>query len=314
MSVSGWESLSIVRQKTLKSAIGCSGVGLHSGNKVSMLLHPAEPGTGIVFRRVDLGGASVAAKYENVGATMMCTTLGNGNGVRVATVEHLMSALAGLGIDNLIVEIDGPEVPIMDGSAAPFVFLVECAGVVEQDAPRRAVQVLKRIEVSDGERSVSLTPANGFSVSFEIEYDHPLIGRQECFFEFSDGAFKRELCRARTYGFLRDIDSLRERGFALGGSLENAVVLDDDGVVNEEGLRYSDEPVRHKALDSIGDLYLAGAPVLGHMHCVRSGHTMNHRLLRALFAADDAWRIITLDDARFPAAPGWSAPPAAVSA
>jgi UDP-3-O-[3-hydroxymyristoyl] N-acetylglucosamine deacetylase len=267
-----------------------------------------------MFRRSDLNGATVTASHKNVGATVMCTTIGNGNGVRVATVEHLMSAFAGLGIDNVLVEIDGPEVPIMDGSAAPFVFLIECAGIVEQTAPRRAIQVLKPIEVSDGERSASLSPSRGFSVSCEITYSHPLIGRQECFFEFSEGAYKREICRARTYGFLRDVDSLRERGFALGGSLENAVVLDDDAVVNEEGLRYADEPVRHKALDCIGDLYLAGGQILGHLDAVRTGHTMNHKLLRTLFETEDAWRSIALDDAALAPMPGWGAPPVAVSA
>ncbi len=299
--------MSIVWQKTLKSVIGCTGVGLHSGQKVSLTLHPGEPGSGIVFRRTDLGGATVAATYKNVNATMMCTSIANGSGASVTTIEHLMSALAGLGIDNVVVDLDGSEVPVMDGSAAPFVFLIECAGVVEQNLPRRAIQVLKTVEVSDGERSATLSPSDGFSMSFEITYDHPAIGRQECYFELADGAFKRDLCRARTYGFLSDVASLRERGYALGGSLDNAVVLDDAGIVNEEGLRYKDELVRHKALDGIGDLYLAGAPILGHMHAVASGHTMNHRLLKALFADDDAWRNVVLDEEMLAGPTSWRA-------
>ena len=288
--------MGVVWQKTLKSAISCAGVGLHRGTRVDMTLLPAEPDTGIVFRRTDLGGAEIRATHENVNGTLMCTSIGNGDGVKVATVEHLMAALSGLDIDNLIVELDGDEVPIMDGSAAPFVFLVECAGIAEQHVPRRAIRILKTIEVADDGRSVSLSPADGFSIAFEIDFDHPLIGGQSCYFDLSDGVFKRELSRARTFGFLAEIDRLHENGLALGGSLENAVVLSDDAVVNEGGLRYADEFVRHKALDCIGDLYLAGAPLIGHVHGVRSGHKMNHRLLEALFADDDAWCSVVLDD------------------
>ena len=306
--------MGVIRQKTLKSAIDCTGVGLHSGKKVTMTLHPAEAGSGVVFRRTDLGGATVAATYGNVCSTTMCTSVKNGDGAGVATVEHLMSALAGLGIDNALVEFDGPEVPIMDGSAAPFVFLIECAGIVEQPAPRKAIQVLRTVEVSDGERFASLSPSDRFSVSFEIVYEHPLIGRQTCNFELTDGVFKRDVCRARTFGFLRDIAALRERGFALGGSLQNAVVLSDDKVVNEEGLRYEDEFVRHKALDCIGDLYLAGGPILGHMHGVSSGHSMNYRLLKELFADPQAWRSVTLDTATLAAASRWRSAAVAASA
>ncbi len=296
MGASGAIHSRVVRQKTLGSVVECTGTGLHGGRAVTMALHPAEPGSGVVFRRADLGGATVSATYANVCATEMCTSLGNGNGLRVATVEHLMSALAGLAIDNVVVELDGPEVPIMDGSAAPFVFLIECAGIVEQPAPRRAFQVLKTVEVADGERSASLSPLDGFSVSFEIASDHPAIGRQKCHFELVDGVFKRDVSRARTYGFLRDATGLRERGFIRGASLQNAIVLSDDKVVNSDGLRFDDEFVRHKTLDCIGDLYLAGGPLLGHMHGVSSGHTMNHRLLKALFSDPEAWRSVTLDD------------------
>ncbi|MFQ5783301.1 MAG: UDP-3-O-acyl-N-acetylglucosamine deacetylase [Alphaproteobacteria bacterium] len=295
----------MVYQRTLKSAISCAGVGLHSGNRIRMTLHPAAAGSGIVFRRTDLGGATLAATYENVSATMMRTNLGDDNGLSVATVEHLMSALVGLGIDNLVIDVDGPEVPIMDGSAAPFVFLIECAGIVEQDQPRRAIQVLKPVVVWDGKRSISLSPSDRFSISFEIDYPHPLIGRQSCFFVLEDGAFERELSRARTYGFLRDIGALRARGLALGGSLENAIVLDDHQVLNGEGLRYHNELVRHKVLDCIGDLYLAGAPLLGHLHGIGSGHSMNHRLLTALFDDDEAWRSVYLDGATLGALVRW---------
>ena len=274
-----------------------------------MTLHPADPDTGIVFRRADLGGTTVAAHHDNVSATMLCTTLSDGNGTSVATVEHLMSAFAGLGVDNVEVELDGPEVPIMDGSAAPFVFLVECAGLAEQAAPRKAIQVLKTVEVSDGDRSASLTPSDRFSVSVTISYDHPVIGEQTCYFEIDGDVFKREVCRARTYGFMRDVEMLRERGFALGGSLDNAIVLSDDKVINDEGLRYADEFVRHKALDCIGDLYLAGGPVIGHLDAFASGHSLNHRLLTALFDDDDAWRYVTLDGAA-----SWPAAKVAISA
>jgi len=297
--------VTVIRQRTLKGAIRCSGVGLHSGRRVNMTLHPAPAETGILFRRSDLGGATVAARIENVCDGFMCTGIGDGNGASVGTVEHLMAALAGVGVDNLIVDLDGPEVPIMDGSAAPFVFLIECVGTVEQDAPRRAIQVLKPIEIADDERSITLSPSDRFSVSFEIAYDHPLIGRQRCFVDLADGTFKRELSRARTYGFLRDVVRLRERGLALGGSLENAVVLDDEKVLNEGGLRYGDELVRHKALDCIGDLYLAGGPIIGHVHGVGSGHRMNHALLAALFADRTAWRRVTLSDAMPMVQPVW---------
>ena len=303
-----------LQQHTLKTSIGCTGIGLHSGERVTMTLHPAAADTGIVFRRTDMGGASVAARHDNVSATFMCTTISNGAGAAVATIEHLMSALAGVRVDNAVVEVDGPEVPIMDGSAAPFVFLIECAGVEEQAAPRRAVQVLKTVEVFDGARSASISPSDGFSVSFEISYAHPLIGRQICYFDHMNGSFKRELCRARTYGFVSDVAMLRERGLALGGSLDNAVVFDDDGIVNEEGLRYDDELVRHKTLDAIGDLYLVGGPILGHMHGVGSGHAMNHRLLQEMFADPTAWRRVELEPAMAAASQGWESEAVAASA
>jgi UDP-3-O-[3-hydroxymyristoyl] N-acetylglucosamine deacetylase len=283
--------LSIVGQKTLKNRIGCTGIGLHSGEKVRMTLLPAAPDSGVVFRRVDLagGGGTVAANIANVSQSALCTTLRGPDGVQVGTVEHLMAALAGCAVDNVVVEIDGPEVPIMDGSAAPFVFLVECAGVVEQAAQRQAIRILERVEVREGEKWAALVPADTFAVSFEIDYASPAVSRQDCFFTLTNGTFKDEISRARTFGFMHEVEELRALGLARGGSLDNAVVVNGDSVLNEGGLRFDDEFVRHKVLDSVGDLYLLGAPLIGHFHGVRSGHALNHRLLRALLDDESAW-------------------------
>lgn len=280
-----------VRQRTFKNAIHCSGITLHHGANVSMTLHPAPAGTGVRFRRSDIRGGDnvIPASWRNVAGTTMCTTLANADGASVATVEHLLAALSGCGIDNLLVELDGPEVPIMDGSAWPFVFLAECAGTVEQEAPRRAVRILKPVQVGDGERSARLEPGDGFSLSFEIAYEDAEIAPQTRVVRLANGSFKSEVSRARTFGFLREVDSLRAAGLARGASLDNAIVVGSRGVMNEGGLRYEDEFVRHKILDSIGDLYLAGGPILGHFHGSRSGHKLNHRLLRALFADPTAW-------------------------
>jgi UDP-3-O-[3-hydroxymyristoyl] N-acetylglucosamine deacetylase len=288
-----------VRQKTLKSAIRCTGTALHSGSKVSMTLRPADPGTGIVFKRVDIvgGGAAIPADWRHVADSRLCTAVENGNGISVATVEHLMAAFAGCEIDNALVEINGDEIPVMDGSAEPFVFLIECAGVVEQDAVRRGIRVLKPVTVREGSRSASLSPGEGFSVSFQIKFDSPAVARQKCFFRLVNGVFKSEICRARTFGFLHEVDELRAAGLAQGGSLDNAVVVSGSEILNEGGLRYEDEFVRHKVLDAIGDLYLAGAPLVGHFHGVESGHTLNCRLLKALFADDEAWSFTELDPA-----------------
>ena len=283
----------IRRQKTLKASIGCTGIGLHSGAKVTMVLHPAEPDSGIRFRRTDLAGKGtiIPALWSSVGDTRMNTSLAGEGGIGVGTVEHLMSALAGMGIDNCLIDIGGPEVPVMDGSAAPFLFLIECAGVVEQAAARRALRVLKRVVVKDGERMASLTPSSGFSLHFEIDFTSQAIARQEMFVTMGRGAFKSEIARARTFGFEQEVAMLRAAGLARGGSLENAVVIDSTGtrVLNDDGLRYPDEFVRHKVLDAVGDLTLAGAPILGHFHGVRSGHALTNQLLRALFADDQAW-------------------------
>ena len=288
----------VICQRTLKTSIGCTGVGLHSGAKVTMVLHPAEADFGIQFKRTDIAGrgAIVPALWSNVGDTRMNTCLVNDSGVQVGTVEHLMSALAGSGIDNCLIEINGAEVPVMDGSAAPFLFLIECAGTVEQAAPRRAIRVLKRVTVTDGEKMASLTPGNGFSLHFEIDFASAAISRQEFFVNLSRGSFKSEISRARTFGFEQEVAMLRAHGLARGGSLDNAVVIDSTGtkVLNDDGLRYGDEFVRHKILDAVGDLSLAGAPIVGAFHGVRSGHALNNQLLRALFADQTAWAYTTI--------------------
>lgn len=297
--------MEIVKQRTLKNRISCTGVGLHSGARVRMALLPADCDTGIVFRRSDLagGGALVPAHIRYVSESALCTALANEDGITVSTVEHLMAALAGCDIDNAVIELDSPEVPIMDGSAAPFVFLIECAGTVEQEAPRRAIEVCKPVEVRDGERMASLAPADAFIIGFEIDFESPAVACQRCEFVLGNGTFKSELSRARTFGFIHEVEELRALGLARGGSLENAVVISGDRVLNEGGLRYEDEFVRHKALDSMGDLYLAGAPFLGRFFGVRSGHALNHALVRALLEDRGAWRYTTLPAERETSAP-----------
>ena len=280
-------------QQTLKSAIHCTGIGVHSNRKVRMELRPAPPGSGIVFCRSDqpVGSArTIRAAYENIVDARLCTTIGNGT-VSVRTVEHLMAAFAGCGIDNAVVELDGEEVPAMDGSAGPFVFLIECAGVVEQCAPRRSIEVLKPISLGDGDRWISVTPAETFSLRCEIDFDHPELGYQSVAFDPTSTSFRTELARARTFCRERDVEGILAAGLGRGGSLENTVVIGEDGPLNEDGLRYPDECARHKALDLIGDLYLAGAPILGHVRCRRSGHGLNHALLGALLGDAEAWRL-----------------------
>jgi UDP-3-O-[3-hydroxymyristoyl] N-acetylglucosamine deacetylase len=297
----------IVQQRTIKNPINCRGVGLHSGVKTSMTLRPAAPDSGIVFRRTDVigSGAEIAADWRNVVESSLCTTLSNGEGLTIGTVEHLMAALAGAEIDNAVVELDGPEVPIMDGSAAPFVFLIECAGVLEQDAPRKAIRVLKTITVGDDEKSACLMPDHGFSMSFEIDFASRAVSQQDLSIVFDSETFKSEISRARTFGFLHEVDRMRAAGLARGGSLDNAVVVSGDTILNEGGLRYSDEFVRHKLLDSLGDLYLAGAPMIGHFRGLRSGHQLNRRLLGALFATPDAWCMTTQSRGEPLNAVGW---------
>ncbi len=283
------ESAGTVNQRTLKTSINCSGVALHSGSKVSMTLFPADADTGIVFKRTDIAGhgAEIPARWDHVVDTRMCTTLGNKDGVTIGTVEHLMAALSGCGIDNARIELNGPEVPIMDGSAQPFVFLVDCAGVVEQDAPRRVIRILKPVSLDDG--SARLTPGTHLSLDFEIDFDNDMVSKQSLSIGVVNGSFAKELARARTFGFLHEVEALRNAGLAKGGSLDNAIVVSGDSVLNEGGLRYDDEFVRHKVLDAIGDLYLSGAPIIGNFQGVCSGHAANNALLHALFADPDAW-------------------------
>jgi UDP-3-O-[3-hydroxymyristoyl] N-acetylglucosamine deacetylase len=280
-------------QRTLKTFIGCRGVGLHSGQKVTMRLLPAAPDTGIVFRRTD-AGAEILASWLNTVGSPRCTLLSNGEGINIGTVEHLMAALAGAEIDNAIVELDGPEVPIMDGSSAPFLFLIECAGFVEQDAARRAIKVLKPVSVCDESGTAALLPDHGFSMSFEISFTNPLINRQDMCVVFDATTFKEELSRARTFGLLDEVDRLQAAGYGRGGSLDNVVVVSGDHVLNVGGLRYADEFVRHKLLDAFGDLYLAGGPIIGRFRGVRSGHAHTRHLLAALFADSEAWRYTSL--------------------
>jgi len=281
-------------QRTIRAAMPCRGIGVHTGARVTMTLHPAPADTGILFRRSDRGDATVAAHWQNVQESPLCTTLTNHEGISVATVEHLMAALAGAEIDNLVIELDGPEVPVMDGSAEPFLFLIERAGIVEQEMPRRAVKILKPVRVSDQDRTASLTPDLGFAVGFEIDFANEFVRRQKISLVVDGDSFRAELARARTFGFLEDVERLRAAGLARGGSLDNAVVVSSGQVLNKDGLRFVDEFVRHKALDAVGDLYLAGGPIIGRFRGVRSGHALNRRLLEALFNDRDAWCHTTL--------------------
>ena len=287
----------MLRQRTLKTAIRATGIGLHTGRKVYMTLRPAAENTGIVFRRLDLEPpADVQADALNVGETTLGTTLVKGE-VRVATVEHLLAAMAGLGIDNAYVDLTAPEVPIMDGSAAPFVFLLQSAGVAEQNAPKRFIRIKESIRVEDGDKWAEFRPFAGFRVNFRIDFDHPVFKRhtQEASVDFSSTAFLKEVSRARTFGFVREIEALRARNLTLGGNMGNAIVLDEFRVLNEDGLRFEDEFVKHKILDAIGDLYLLGHPLLGEYTGYKSGHFLNNRLLRTLRATPTAWETVTFE-------------------
>src|SRR4051794_39418147 len=291
-----WGDMGIALQRTLGAATACRGIGLHCGKSVTMRMHPAPPDAGIVFRRID-AGAEIRAVWSSTCESTLSTVLSNGEGIRVGTIEHLMAALAGCGIDNAVVELDGPEVPIMDGSAAPFVYMIERAGIVPQDAARRAIKILKPVAVSENGASAALLPEHGFSMSFEIDYDNPLIRRQDITLSFEPGTFETELAPARTFGLIDDLPRLQAAGFALGGSLDNAVVVSGSRVLNDGGLRYTDEFVRHKLLDALGDLYLAGAPIIGHFQGVRSGHALTRRLLATLFADAHSWCETTMAEA-----------------
>jgi len=289
-----------LKQRTLKDSIRATGIGLHSGAKVYMTLRPAPVNTGIVFRRLDLPEpVDVPAAALNVTETNLGTTLESGDG-KIATVEHLLSALAGLGIDNLFIDLTAAEVPIMDGSAAPFVFLLQSAGIEEQTAAKRFIRILRRVEVSEGDKWARFDPHDGFRVNFEIDFDHPVLQkhRQRASLDFSTTAFLKEISRARTFGFLRDVEYLRAHDLALGGSLDNAIVMDDYRVLNEDGLRFQDEFVRHKVLDAVGDLYLLGCCLIGEFTGFKSGHRLNNLLLRALLEQPDSYEEIAFDDKR----------------
>lgn len=281
----------MLKQRTLKSSVRATGVGLHSGEKVTLVLRPAMPDTGIVFRRIDLTPpVELKADPYAVGDTRMASCLER-EGAKLGTVEHLMSALAGLGIDNLYVDVDAEEIPIMDGSAAPFVFLLQSAGIVEQQAAKRFLRVRKTVEIHEGDKWARLIPYEGFRLDFSIQFNHPAVDRSgtQVAIDFADQSYIRDISRARTFGFTQDVEAMRAQGLALGGSLENAIVLDEYRVLNADGLRLPDEFVRHKVLDAIGDLYLVGAPLLAYFSAHKSGHAMNNRLLRVLLADADAW-------------------------
>ena len=290
----------MIRQRTLKNSIRAAGIGLHSGQKVYMTLRPAADDTGIVFRRLDLDPpVDVVADAGLVGDTMLGTTLVQGD-TKVATVEHLLAAMAGLGVDNAYVDLSAPEVPIMDGSAAPFVFLLQSAGIVEQSAPKSFVRIKRKIRVEDGDKWAEFRPYSGYKVNLSLDFDHPIFRKhtQTASINFSTVAFVKEVSRARTFGFLRDIEALRAKNLTLGGTMDNAIVLDDYRVLNEDGLRYEDEFVRHKILDVIGDLYLLGHSLIGEFTGYKSGHALNNKLLRALRENSAAWETITFEGNR----------------
>jgi len=289
----------MVKQRTLKNLIRAVGVGVHTGKKVYITLRPAPVNTGVVFRRVDLNPViDVPALEENVGDTTLSSCLVK-NGVRIATIEHLMSAFAGLGIDNVYVDISAPEVPIMDGSAAPFVFLIRSAGIEEQNAAKRFLKINRKIKVKDGDKWACIEPYNGFKVSFTIDFNHPVFLDlpQTATVDFARASFTKEVSRARTFGLLSDYERLRANNLALGSSLDNAIVVDEYRVINDDGLRYKDEFVKHKMLDAIGDLYLLGCSVIGSFSGYKSGHALNNTLLKTLLANENAWEIVTFEDA-----------------
>jgi UDP-3-O-[3-hydroxymyristoyl] N-acetylglucosamine deacetylase len=299
----------MLQQRTLKNVIRATGVGLHSGEKVYLTLRPAAVDTGIVFRRVDLDPVvEIPASAELVTETMLCTGLSQGAG-KVLTIEHLMSAFAGLGIDNAYVDLSAAEVPIMDGSAGPFVFLLQSAGLVEQAAAKRFIRIKRPVEVRDGDKLARFSPYDGFRLDFAVEFDHPAIpsSLSRAVVEFSTDAYVREVSRARTFGFMRDLEFMRERNLGLGGSMDNAIVLDEFRVLNDDGLRYADEFVRHKILDAVGDLYLAGRPIIGAFEGFKSGHALNNKLVRALLAEQSAWEEVSFPEAA--AAPAAYGPP-----
>ena len=289
----------MIKQRTLKNIIRATGVGLHTGEKIYLTLRPAAPNSGIRFRRIDLDDpVEILACPENVTDTRLSTTIEK-DGVRVSTVEHLMSVFAGLGIDNAYVDLTAPEVPIMDGSAGPFVFLVQSAGILEQEAPKKFLRIKKAVEVREDDKWVRFEPFEGFKVSFTIDFDHPVFEStsQTSSMDFSTTSFVREVSRARTFGFMGDLELLQQNGLARGGGFDNAIVMDEFRILNDDGLRYDDEFVKHKILDAIGDLYLLGHPLIGAFSAYKSGHFLNNRLLRTLIQQEDAWELVSYDDA-----------------
>ncbi|MFI0471476.1 UDP-3-O-acyl-N-acetylglucosamine deacetylase [Halomonas sp. HMF6819] len=300
----------MIRQRTLQNVIRATGVGLHSGKKVHLALRPAPANTGIVFVRTDLDPVvHVPARAELVEDTRLCTALSQ-NGVKVATVEHLMSAFAGLGIDNAYIDVSAAEIPIMDGSASPFVFLIQSAGILEQDAAKKFIRIKERIAVRDGDKEAVFLPHQGFKVSFSIDFDHPVFEQQHqnALIDFSTTSFVKEVSRARTFGFMRDLEFLRSNNLALGGSLDNAIVVDDYRIVNEGGLRYEDEFVKHKVLDAIGDLYQLGFSLIGEFRGIKSGHALNNQLCRELLARPEAYEVVTFEDEKDVAPISYAAP------
>ena len=285
------------QQKTIKHEISCVGIGLHTGNKISMTLKPAEINTGIVFHRTDAAGrdAYIPARHEYVVDTRMCTCIGNKDGVKVATIEHLMAAIHAMGVNNLMIDIDGPETPVMDGSSAPFVFLLECAGIKAQGAPLKALRILKTVRYTSGDKELVLPPAEkGLNMHFSIDFPASVIGHQEADLDLTAANFKNMFSRARTFGFLQDIEMLRSIGLARGGSLDNAILVNDNTIMNKDGLRYSNEFVRHKMLDAVGDLYMCGYPMIADFSGSRSGHTDTNALLSAVFADESNYEIVDM--------------------
>ena len=288
----------MIRQRTLRNSIKATGVGLHTGEKVLLTLSPAPVDTGIVFRRTDMNPvAEIPARADLVGETTLSTCLIH-NDARVSTIEHLLSAMAGLGVDNAYVDVTAPEIPIMDGSAAPFVFLLQSAGLVEQHAPKKFIRVKREVTVTDGDKSAKFLPLEGFKISFGIDFDHPVFKHRAATTEidFSTTSFVREISRARTFGFVEEIEYLRSKGLARGGSMDNAIVIDDYKVLNNDGLRYEDEFVKHKVLDAIGDLYLLGYSLIGEYQAFKSGHALNNQALRTLISQKEAWEMVTFED------------------
>ncbi len=293
----------MIRQRTLKSIVQTTGVGLHSGRKVTLILRPAAANTGVIYRRTDLNPpVDFPADPESVRDTMLCTALVNDDGVRISTVEHLNAALAGMGIDNVIIEVDAPEIPIMDGSASPFVFLLQSAGIEILNAAKRFIRIKKPVRIEDGDKWVEIQPFDGFRLDFTIDFDHPAIDAdvQNLVLDFSSQSFIKDISRARTFGFMRDIEYLQSQNLCLGGSFDNAIVLDEFRILNEDGLRYDNEFVTHKVLDAIGDLYMCGHSIIGEFKAYKPGHALNNQLLRAILADQEAWEWATFEGEESP--------------